>query len=384
VLAIVTIAVPAAHAQTFTVLHTFTGQPDGANPRSSVIHDSASGSLYGTAAQGGLLTCGNGCGVVFQIDKKGQETVLYSFQPGGQNPPTGLVRDKAGNLYGVNDWTLFKVDSSGTETVLYVFCSQHNCLEESPTARLVQDGSGNLYGTTSGGGNTSCPAGCGVVFKLDSNLNYTVLYSFTGTSDGSNPTDGPLLLDKAGNLYGATQAGASGFGTVFKLDAKGNLTTLYIFTGGADGGYPRSLVRDRAGNFYGTTAGGGASGNGIVFKLTPQGKATVLHTFAAGKDGANPQAGLVRDGKGILYGTTYYGGGVGCGGYGCGTVFKVAPKTRKETMLHTFTGGNDGANPAAALLRDATGNLYGTAEQGGDASCGLPFAGCGVLFRITP
>jgi uncharacterized repeat protein (TIGR03803 family) len=197
-----------------------------------------------------------------------------------------------------------------TFTVLHRFTGNDGSF---PEAGLVRDAAGNLYGTTLNGGDQNCSGGCGSVFKLDKTSKETILYSFTGGSDGEYPNAG-LVRDEAGNLYGTTVAGGvSGTGcpeyttcgVVFKLDTTGKETVLYTFTGGADGGtsYAR-LVRDSAGNLYGTTAGGGAFASGVVFKLDATGHETVLHTFTGGADGGLPYAGLVRDSAGNLYGAT--------------------------------------------------------------------------------
>jgi uncharacterized repeat protein (TIGR03803 family) len=170
---------------------------------------------------------------------------------------------------------------------------------------------------------------------------------------------------------------------LYKVDPTGKETVLYSFAGGFDGAFPYAgLVRDVAGNLYGTTVYGGISracpsGCGVVFKLDPTGKETVLHSFAGGADGGNPLAGLVRDTAGNLYGTTSYGGDLsGCGGFGCGVVFKLDP-TGTETVLYSFTGGPDGGHPWAGLVLDAAGNLYGTTYYGGAS-------GQGVVFQLTP
>ncbi|MGH6841232.1 MAG: choice-of-anchor tandem repeat GloVer-containing protein, partial [Methylocella sp.] len=155
----------------------------------------------------------------------------------------------------------------------------------------------------------------------------TVLYSFKGGSDGAGPNGG-LIADSKGNLYGTTRhGGASGNGTVFKLSPGGTETVLYTFTGGSDGALPSGgLIADSSGNLYGVTASGGASSDGgVVFKLSPSGTETVLYSFKGGSDGSNPYSGLIADSGGNLYGTTELGGapGSGCGGFGCGTVFKL-------------------------------------------------------------
>jgi uncharacterized repeat protein (TIGR03803 family) len=197
---------------------------------------------------------------------------------------------------------------------------------------------------------------------------YTVLHRFTG-ADGHNPSeDGHLIRDSAGNLYGTTSGGgASGLGVVFKLNKTGE-TVLHSFTGGADGGTPYAgLTRDSAGNLYGTTYGGGASGGGVVFKVDTTGTETVLYNFTRKPGGTNPYASLIQDSVGNLYGTTYYGGASIWG-----VVFKL-DTTGTETVLYSFTGGADGAEPYAGLLRDSAGNLYGTTVFGGASNWGVVF-----------
>jgi uncharacterized repeat protein (TIGR03803 family) len=269
-----------------------------------------------------------------------------------------------------------------TEGVLYSFTGPPD--GANPVAGLVQDINGNLYGTTEGGGDLKCNAlyGCGTVFKLDTTGKETVLYRFTGTGgDGINPA-ADLVLDAQGNLYGTTFRGGNlacpgtngyGCGTVFKLDTTGKETVLHSFNGIPDGSGPEAgLVLDAQGNLYGTTTYGGSpkcSGCGTVFKVDATGKETVIYSFT-GKSGRYPAAGLVMDGQGNLYGTTRKGGG---GGFNLGTVFKV-DTTGKETVLHSFTGPPDGAHPVAALVLDTQGNLYGTTAGGGtDHDYGMVF-----------
>jgi uncharacterized repeat protein (TIGR03803 family) len=230
---------------------------------------------------------------------------------------------------------------------------------------------GNVYGTTQQGG----AHGYGTVFKLDNAGKETVLHSFRGVPDGEYPCAG-LILDAKGNLYGTTQLGgpvSQNDGTVFKVTAKGKETVLYSFTDAkGDGAYPiGGVVRDPAGNLYGTASDGGTNGIGIVFKLDTTGKERVLYSFGTNTgDGAYPFAGLVRDAKGNLYGTAELGGA-----NGPGVVFEVAP-TGTETVVHSF-GGTDGSYPLAGLVQDAKGNLYGTATEGGAHNDG-------VVFKLSP
>jgi len=236
----------------------------------------------------------------------------------------------------------------------------------------VRYGRGNFYGTTNLGG----PADQGTVFRLGSDGTESVLHAFTGGSDGGYP-QGSLLRDKAGNLYGtAVTGGSGGRGTIFEVAADGSFTTLHAFTGGDDGSFPMAnLIADRKGNLYGTAATGGAHGFGTVFRLSEGGGFKVLYAFAGGNDGADSQAGLIRDSAGNLYGTTRNGGMAGCSGYGCGTIFKLTPDGT-ESVLYAFTGGNDGGEPYGGVTADGSGNLYGTAITGGDSQ------GLGVVFEL--
>jgi uncharacterized repeat protein (TIGR03803 family) len=380
-------------------VHEF-GSTDGANSAGSLILDS-SGNFYGTTASGGAQDYGT----VFKLAPASgggwQRTVLYSFKGGTDSgyPLAGLVRDNAGNLYGttsgVAGWgTVFELTpvagGQWTEKVLYAFKGYPDGAY--PFAGLVFDSTGSLYGTTWAGGSIDS----GTVFKLtpSSGGSWTeeVIYSFTGGADGVDPAAG-LTWDTAGNLCGTTFYGGSGSGAgvVFELvpNSGGTWTekVLYTFTGGADGNEPAAgVIFDQQGNLYGTTEGGGkgtcafSRPCGVVFKLSPQSggtwKESVIYDFP--NDGnSSPLAELVFDSAGNLYGTaSNQGQDNGC----CGTVFKLAPKSGggwKETTLHSFTGGNDGAIPEAGLVLDGAGNLYGTTGTGGSA-------GGGVVFEITP
>jgi len=364
-------------AQSYSVLYSFTGGADGAYPFAPLVLDFA-GNLYGTTEYGGTSQHG----AVFKLNTGGTESVVYSFTVSGdgQYPFAGLVWDFAGNLYGTTQYggafgngTVFKVDRNGTETVLYSFTGGAD--GANPRAHLTRDIAGNLYGTTYYGGSGSCVQGCGVVFKLDKNGNETVLYSFTGGADGSNPSG--LIQDWAGNLYGTTSNfGSSGFGTIFKLSKDAKETVLYRFTGSGDGAYPVApLAFDLVGNLYGTTQYGGVC-CGTVFKLTKEGKEIVLYEFTGGQDGAQPLSGLVLDLAGHIYGTTYWGGTANAG-----TVFQVN-ENGTESILHSFAGGEDGAYPYAGLAMDIFGNLYGTTQYGGGNSIGGA-SGFGTVFKLT-
>jgi uncharacterized repeat protein (TIGR03803 family) len=365
----VAVATQSVSAQTYTVLHSFTGGADGAAPRAGLVVDT-NGNLYGTAAGGG-----SGAGTVFRVNASRKLKVLYTFagRPDGAGPYGTLIQDAKGNLYGTTegggangDGAVFKLTKSNKESVLYSFTGGTDGGD--PYAGLVMNAAGNLYGTTNLGG----AAGYGTAFDLNPTTKVeTVLYSFSYFPDGENPYS--PLIDTKNHFYGSTyQGGAAGYGTVFELGKKGKETTLYSFTGNPDGANPYAgLISDKDGNLYGTTLGGGASEYGTVFELSSTGVETVLYAFTGNPpDGEYPLSGLVRDAAGNLYGTTEKGGASGFG-----TVFKLS-STGTEIVLHSFTGA-DGAFPYATLVRDSKGNLYGTTESGGHD-------GAGVVFKITP
>jgi uncharacterized repeat protein (TIGR03803 family) len=336
----------------------------------------------------------------------GSENSLYSFA-GGSDPKTpyaGLIFDKAGNLYGTSQLgganslgTVFEItpnsNGSWTESVIYSFTGATDGGQ--PYGSLVFDTAGNLYGTTSYGGSTNCTQGCGTVFKLtpgSSGWTESVVYTFSGGSDGREPY-ARLLSDAAGNLYGTTLFGgnitstcSSGCGTVFKLTRGSSGWTesvLYAFQGAADGASPYDgLAFDSTGNLYGTAYAGGASGNGVIFKLTPGSSGwteSILHAFTGGNDGKFPYGDLILDAAGNLYGTASQGGS-----QGFGVVFEMRLTKKgnlREAVLHTFAN-TPSANPVAGLVMDTAGNLYGTTIAGASqTSCG---GGCGTLFKLTP
>jgi uncharacterized repeat protein (TIGR03803 family) len=337
---------PGASGWTDTVLFSFNGA-GGFDPTSSLVFDT-SGNLYGTTFFGGAL----GVGTAFEITPiSGGWTMMgvHDFSPFGDDgtyPHSGVIFDGSGNLYGVTpgggdykDGTVYELtpNPSGgwTEKILHSFNGQDG---SSPDSRPIFDASGNLYGATNFGGGTSsaCQFGCGVIFELtpaaDGTWTEKTVHNFTKNSqDGNAPATG-LMIDAAGNLYGATSGGAAyNWGSVFELTplAGGGWkeTVLHNFTSnGIDGNNPTGpLVRDAAGNLYGTTSNGGAYGDGTVFKLTPTAhgawKETILHSFNPnGTDISTPNAGVVLDGSGNLYGTAE-GGGT----YGYGGVFEITP-----------------------------------------------------------
>jgi uncharacterized repeat protein (TIGR03803 family) len=242
--------------------------------------------------------------------------------------------------------------------------------------------------------------------------NYSVVYNFTGGADGANPWAG-LTIDAAGNIYGTTLNGGSasgpGYGVVFQLKPSRSgftFNSIYSFTGGADGAGPVArVVLGSNGSLYGTAHAGGRldcgvpgfqyTGCGVVFQLSPQLNKTpwtesVLYTFTGASDGANPWGKVTFDQSGNLYGTAEFGGNPTCvlTSSGCGTVFKLAPSggSWTQSVLYSFTNGSDGSRPYAGLTFDTSGNLYGTNFYGAGTGCTGVFQspGCGTVFKLTP
>ena len=388
-------------AQTLTTLWSFgsyirgRGQ-DGSYPNGGLVLD-PQGNLYGTTTTGGAHTFGT----VFKVSPSGTETILYNLHGIASGPVAGLLRDQSGNLYGTTADTrsygykgcegigaVFELAPSGKETVLHRFSQWKKKPPDvyCPVASLIFDAQGNLYSTALDGGNYKyCyGSGCGGVFRVTQSGSEKLLYTFNGGSDGAYP-GAPLIFDAEGNLYGTTSEGGTtscnppyGCGTVFKLTPSGTETVLYRF-GGADGNSPAGLVFDAEGNLYGTTFYGGITsdcsgyqpGCGVVFELTPSGMETVLYSFTGGADGAYPSGGLIFDSEGNLYGATQNGGA-----YGCGVIFELSP-SGTETVLYSFTGGDDGAVPNGPLVFDSQGNLYGTTLYGGAKLVG-------TVFKLAP
>jgi uncharacterized repeat protein (TIGR03803 family) len=406
VVVILPVLMSAAWAQSkYKSLHKFDRATDGSDVTGGLVFDQ-SGNLYGTAAYDGAYSQGTVFELIPQSNGGWAIKVLHSFTGGsdGGAPLSTLVFDQAGNLYGTtrqggdsNSGVVFKLarneDGSWTESVLYSF--EGGTDGAVPFAGLIFDDSGNLYGTTTEGGGSqsqTCDGGCGTVFTLtpnsDGSWTETVLYSFSGGSDGATPY-APLLFDSSGNLYGTTHQGgtvnsncSAGCGVVFELtpiaDGSWKETVLHRFCSGggfcSDGLGPLdSVVLDQAGNIYGTAESGGASYNGVVFRLTPNTdggwKEKVLLSFN-GMDGCSPYAGLITDQTGSLYGTTF-----DCGPARAGVVFKLMPNSNgewHETILHAFHD-HPGERPTAGVIFDAEGNLYGTTSGDGNRTFGSVF-----------
>jgi len=406
--ALLLLALPAHAAHTLKVLYDFTGGADGGSPQYALIRDAA-GNLYGATATGGA----SGNGTVFElVNKTGtwSETVLYSFAGGtdGASPSGRLAMDSAGNLYGMTSaggthgvGTIYRLTSSGgtwTEKVLFSFPGF-----PSPSGGLILDAKGNLYGSTLSAGNPHCYHGCGLVFRLSLTKalkwKYTILYRFLGhtKNDGEQPT-GDLVFDAAGNLYGTTFIGGTlgetggmhGYGTVFELSLSGTTWTekvLHNFAGATtDGSYPGAgVVFDKAGNLYTTTTGGGIlnsactgadGGCGVVVQFVPSGGTwteNVIYQFTGGNDGADPDSVLTMDASGNLYGTAPQGGSKAGG-----VLYELSLSggVWTQSVLHAFLGKPDGQQPEGGVIMDPAGNFYGTTFTGG--------AGNGTVYQVGP
>lgn len=399
------LCVPQAQAQIFSVLHDFTGGPDGGQPLAGLTPDGA-GNFYGTTAVGGSSQCTVGCGTVFKLSQRN------------------------------SNWLL---------TPLYNFTADNDGYY--PEARVVRDAHGLLYGTTRNGGyygGTCTPNGCGTVFKLTPSPTAThsalalwietVLYRFQGsdgsTNDGSTPGLGDVTFDAAGNVYGTTvYGGAANGGSVFELSSSNGGWSESILNSFTPFSEPWSgVVFGPDGGLYGTTLNGGSGGHGSVYQLTRSGSTWTendIYSFQGGEDGLNPYAGVIFDQGGNLYGAAYststwfemstsgdgwiysviyhisgasggtveslimdsagslYGTTERDGAYGYGSVFKLTPSGGgwTYTSLHDFCSAGppctDGQYPYGGVVFDASGKLYGTTYAGGTEDYG-------VIFQITP
>jgi uncharacterized repeat protein (TIGR03803 family) len=412
-LAAMLITAPAI-AQSYEVLHTFSA--DTGHPSALLL--TSDGSLYGTAATAG----GFGLGSVFVLRPNGSAydfVTLWEFSGGqdGEYPVDGLVLGTDGYFYGTTrgaigglQGTVFRIDASGNLTTLHTFTGSDG---QYPQGTLVWGGDGFLYGTTPNGGPSGWlgGSGSGTVFRIDTSGDLTTLYSFSDIGrDGQAPLG--LVRGADGKFYGATSSGGCcGYGTVFRIDASGSLTTLYSFDG-SDGRYPGGgLVQGSDGAFYGTTYWGGGGSWPTVFRITISGAVSTLYRFVgnehpfnliAGTDGylygltyGNPNSlyggrlyridlsgvvttihdftpdvehssSVIQDSGGALYGTTSPDGGAGWG-----TVYRIDP-SGSFTTLYSFTG-NDGFAPYAGLVQGGDGFFYGTTAYGGPYGRGTVF-----------
>jgi uncharacterized repeat protein (TIGR03803 family) len=369
-----------------SVLYSFGGNPFSLTaslaPLAGLIQ-ALDGNFYGTASGGGA----HGAGTVFKITPAGVESIVYSFGANGAGDGAlasgNLMQGSDGTFYGTTliggtsgQGTVFKVTPQGAESVLYSFTGGND--GGGPESNLVLDSEGNLYGTASGGGTHND----GTVFKLTPQGTETVLWSFSGTTDGSAPAAG-LTLGRDGNYYGTTfHGGQYGGGTIFRITPTGTLTSLHTF--GGTSGEPvwpyGGLILGQDGNFYGATINDENATGGAVYRMTPAGAVTILHQFTgliSLGDAAVAYAPLVEDVNGNFYGTTLEGGI-----YGVGAVYEITA-AGTELVLYSFTGGGavagstDGMGPECNLVLGTDGNMYGLTTGGG-------VNGEGTVFRLLP
>jgi uncharacterized repeat protein (TIGR03803 family) len=374
-----------AFSQKETVLYNFCSLPnctDGSSPSGPLIKDS-SGNFYGTTQTSDENESGGG--TVYRLSPDGTETVLHDFAltPGdGIVPQSGVIMDGEGNLYGFTgsggayrSGTAFKLAPDGTETILYSFGSTPTD-GVGPEGPVVMDKQGNLYGTTFYGGTYEG----GTIFKISPNGTETILHNFDNNgTDGYEPYAG-VVLDPQGNLYGTTAyGGTAGTGIAYELSAKGIYTIIHQFGSAfTDGHLPLAPpVIDPQGNLYGTTGAGGSDNAGTAYKLSPGANGwmeTILVNFGSiVSQGAECSYGLVLDKTGNLYGVAPTGAP-----QGAGLAFKLSPEGA-ETVLYTFLNQNDGSVPDGPIFRDSTG-LYGVTTEGGTGR----YAAGGTVYKIAP
>jgi len=373
-----------SQAQTYSVLHTFSG-PDGSIPFSGVTLDGA-GRLYGTTYEGGE----QGEGVVYRVSPSAggwTETVLYNFGDGDcVGNMSRVLFGPDGILYGTTPCggaggagTVFSlspppsvchaITCSWTKTVLYSFTGGSD--GGWPQGDLRFDAAGNIYGNATDGGIRNG----GVVFKLTrsgSTWTESVLYSFTGTGDGCDPVGG-VVFDSAGNIYGTTR-GDSCHATIYQLapsQSGWTETTLYTFTP-QDLGYTTGLTIDPHGNLFGFT--GQQGGTGVAWELSPVNGNWIYsraYIFPQGYEG--PWDVPTLDARGNVYGTLC------CAPGQAGAVIQLMPSGLRWnfTSLYEFTGGSDGGVSTGGVAFDSSGNLYGTTGGGGRGENG-------VVWEITP
>lgn len=387
---------PAPGSTTWTkaTIYAFQGGADGANPYGGVVLDT-NGALYGTTAYGGH----RGAGTVYKIAPPSDgatawtKSTLYSFDGVEGNFPRATVTfGTDGALYGVtygggafNGGTAYRLTppagaaTAWTKATIYSF--KPGVEGSNPFSELTFDTAGALYGANFNGG----PSGGGAVFKLTpsgANWSASVVYAFGGGADGQSP--GGLVFDDKGTIYGVTMYGGARWnGSVFQISLPAPAPAarlaahmpVYGFRGGADGGNPQfgAPIFDSKGAVYLATASGGAKNQGAVVKIEPTGAQTVLYSFTGGADGANPLADLTFDSEGAIYGTTVKGG------KGYGVAFRLKPPSEKvrgwtQKVIYTFTGGADGGAPQSGVVFDTDGRLFGAASSGG--------LGYGVIYRL--
>jgi uncharacterized repeat protein (TIGR03803 family) len=378
------------HAQTVTVTP-FYQFPDLVDQLPSSVIEASDGNFY--VASQTLYFQGSeeySTGVIYQVSPSASGSVIYSFTPAQDYAQSSrLIEGGDGNLYAttyeagnLSDCVysslpgsltgcgqVFRLSTQGAFTDLHSF-DQSDGAGPSP---LIPASDGKFYGVTNWGGNidlcdySSDAIGCGTLFNISPDGTFTTLYEFSGP-DGSDPSG--LVQGSDGNFYGGTGIGGTSTGafggTIFKITPGGSLTTIYNFSGtGLDGDGPTALVEGKDGNFYGATVQGGTYNQGTIFRVTPQGEFTTLYSFTGGTDGGVIQDGLSVGGDGNFYGVAYVGGLIGgCGGPGCGTIFRVTP-SGTLTTLFIFQEYAIGSNPFYAPRQASNGDFYGTTDANG-------------------
>ncbi len=354
-------------AGVLTTLHLFNFN-DGTSPAGLAL--GRDGNFYGITLYGGE----ENQGTLFRMTPTGGVTTLHVFDNGtdGGYPSSALTQDSDGNFYGTCAYggdgyygTIFRLTLAGQLTTLHTFTGDAN--GALPYAGLVPGPDGNFYGVAQqAGGN-----GYGTIYRLTPAGGFTTIHSFAVNTEGYYAST-TLTPGSDGNFYGvARQAGSFGYGTVFSATTTGAVTVLYNFRRSADGDGPNAgMVQGSDGNFYGTTNLGGLYNYGTIFRMNPAGELTTLHSFSNGTDGGYPAVSMIQGADGNFYGTTRQGGGGG------GTVFRITPGGLLTT-LHVFTGESEGYGPVGALALGPDGNFYGT-TIGGDTGT------YGTIFRITP
>lgn len=364
----------AAVAQPFTLLHSFSG-PDGGSPTGLI--QTADGTFYGAAALGGdVIACDpDGCGTLYKTDSAGHFTVLHVFHATDGYHPSGLVKGLDGNFYGTTEsggqpsgggaGTIFRIDAAGNFTVLYAFVGGFACCDGAgPNAHLIQAKDGNFYGTTGGGGrfrDIDHQGGFGTVFQLNPVSGaVTILHSFNITDGNGIFPNGPLIQASDGFLYGTTREGA----TAFKIDTAGNFSALAHLPGTQP---LAGLIQAKDGNFYGTDEG--VPGGGSVFRVDAAGNVSIINRFESA-DGWRPHFGLLQAADGLFYGTAPQGGLLDFQG---GNIFRL-DAGGTLAVLHSFTTtGTDGFIPNSQLIQGTDGALYGVTGIGGANKHGTIF-----------
>jgi len=401
---------------------TTSNYPNGENPLAELIQG-ADGNYYTTTQSGGSGACPGtssaipGCGAIVKITPEGVLSVLYSFPydsgsnsaPNGVNPQAGLLQGPDGNFYGVAAYggtggnfcgtivgisgcgTVFRVTPSGSLTTLRNFCGGNGCGSFTtdgavPVGRLAIGPNGNFYGTTQSGGIYNGVYNSGTIFQISATgSSYTLMHIFSGnsgTGDGANPAAG-LTLASNGDFYGTTEfGGASGFGTVFRMELGGTVTIMHSFAQyDLDGAQPMgALIEASDGNLYGTCYSGGANNVGTVFRISKANVFEKIYDFtqAAGNVGNLPKAGVIQASDGNLYGTTWEGG------LGTGSIYQLTLAGVATLEANFDPNSPTGYYPVGALVQGSDGKMYVTAPSGGGTnSDGVPDQGTIDVFNAS-